>query len=441
MSVSVSVYVCLCLCLCPSVCVRHYIYIGIFICIHMSSITTCKITYEVAVYVVAATSRLHKIIGLFCRIQSLLQGSFAKETYNFKEPINRSHPISRSANWRLPWLSLQRSTYICVYICMHTPICEYAHLYMYIYINTYTRNSAIENLYIKYIALAGAVSRAARTRYFRECHCGGHMHIHACMYTFFYIHMRVYTHIVLFICIFVYVNVIHLIRRRRLSSCANSLFPWMPLWSTYAYMYICTYIYTYTYTYIHTYLHVHIHVGMCQRNPSHTQAPPLELRELAISLIATATVDIYIDIYIQRYIYIHTHTNMWISSHAQAPSLELRELAISVIATAAGASGEQFGSYFAPTMQHVLHCMQLQVCACVHVRLCLSVGLSVCLSVCLSVYLCLWLCLCWSWSWSWSCFAPTMQHVLRWMQLQVCVCVCVYVCVCVCVCVRVCICV
>ena len=34
-----------------------------------------------------------KMIGLFYRISSLLQGSFAKETYNFKEPTNRSHPI------------------------------------------------------------------------------------------------------------------------------------------------------------------------------------------------------------------------------------------------------------------------------------------------------------------------------------------------------------
>ena len=30
---------------------------------------------------------------LFCRILSLSQGSFAKETCNFKELINRSHPI------------------------------------------------------------------------------------------------------------------------------------------------------------------------------------------------------------------------------------------------------------------------------------------------------------------------------------------------------------
>jgi len=32
-------------------------------------------------------------MGLFCRIRSLLQGSFAKETYNFREPNKRSHPI------------------------------------------------------------------------------------------------------------------------------------------------------------------------------------------------------------------------------------------------------------------------------------------------------------------------------------------------------------
>jgi len=47
-------------------------------------------------YGVATISRLLKIIGLFCRISSLLLGSFAKETYYFKEPTSRSHPISVS---------------------------------------------------------------------------------------------------------------------------------------------------------------------------------------------------------------------------------------------------------------------------------------------------------------------------------------------------------
>ena len=42
---------------------------------------------------VATICRLLKIIGLFCRIQSLLQGSFVKETYSYKEPTNPSHPM------------------------------------------------------------------------------------------------------------------------------------------------------------------------------------------------------------------------------------------------------------------------------------------------------------------------------------------------------------
>ena len=44
-------------------------------------------------YGVATMSRLLKIIGVFCRISSLLYDSFAKDTYNFKEPTTRSHLI------------------------------------------------------------------------------------------------------------------------------------------------------------------------------------------------------------------------------------------------------------------------------------------------------------------------------------------------------------
>jgi len=45
-------------------------------------------------YGVASVSRIDKIIGFFCRMSSLLQGSFAKETCNFIDPANRSHPIA-----------------------------------------------------------------------------------------------------------------------------------------------------------------------------------------------------------------------------------------------------------------------------------------------------------------------------------------------------------
>ena len=41
----------------------------------------------------ATISRLLKIIDLFCRISSVLEGSFAKETYDFMEPTNCSHPV------------------------------------------------------------------------------------------------------------------------------------------------------------------------------------------------------------------------------------------------------------------------------------------------------------------------------------------------------------
>ena len=67
-------------------------------------------------YGVASISRPLKIIGLFRRISSLLWGSFAKETYNFKEPTNRSHPIWHDSHKRhdsfisLPRTSFDRKT-------------------------------------------------------------------------------------------------------------------------------------------------------------------------------------------------------------------------------------------------------------------------------------------------------------------------------------------
>jgi len=59
---------------------------------------------------VATIRRLLKNTDLVCRISSLLQGSFAKETCNFKEPTNRSHPISWSHGDRLSqhWVARDR---------------------------------------------------------------------------------------------------------------------------------------------------------------------------------------------------------------------------------------------------------------------------------------------------------------------------------------------
>jgi len=62
---------------------------------------------------VTTVSRIDSIIGLFCRILSLLLGSFAKETYNFIDPTNRSHPILTFSEW---WICMNMSMYIYMHI-------------------------------------------------------------------------------------------------------------------------------------------------------------------------------------------------------------------------------------------------------------------------------------------------------------------------------------
>ena len=52
-----------------------------------------------------ADQQILKIIGLFCRIWSLVQGSFAKGTYDFQEPTNRSHLIAGYRISRTQFLS------------------------------------------------------------------------------------------------------------------------------------------------------------------------------------------------------------------------------------------------------------------------------------------------------------------------------------------------
>ena len=105
-----------CICWCCIWCYIHilvlYTYIGVVYtygsCIHI------RISYGVA-----SISRFLTITGFFCRIQSLLQGSFAKETYHFKEPTNRSHPISCGYAFVYVYNTNgnERSVLLWVYIC------------------------------------------------------------------------------------------------------------------------------------------------------------------------------------------------------------------------------------------------------------------------------------------------------------------------------------
>ena len=85
-----------------------------YICASVDAVRGC-----VSCYGVATVSKIDKITGLFCRISSLLQGSFAKETYNFIDPTNQSHP---SCSWLRIMLRINRSLlhiYITILLHMH----------------------------------------------------------------------------------------------------------------------------------------------------------------------------------------------------------------------------------------------------------------------------------------------------------------------------------
>jgi len=102
--VCMSVHVCACVCMCVHVCVCVFEclcvswgYGAVDKAIFQKNVNKRPFCVRCFIYGVATDSRIDKITCLFCRIMSLLQDSFTKETYNFIDPTNRSHPISRVA--------------------------------------------------------------------------------------------------------------------------------------------------------------------------------------------------------------------------------------------------------------------------------------------------------------------------------------------------------
>ena len=69
-------------------------------------------------------SRLVKITGLFGEYRSLLQGSFAKETYTFKEPTHRSHPVSRPFGGSAAvWKFFEQGKLLTYKMCVYLLVC------------------------------------------------------------------------------------------------------------------------------------------------------------------------------------------------------------------------------------------------------------------------------------------------------------------------------
>jgi len=109
--VCVHVCVCTCVCVCVHVCVCDWcewqdpiasfgVCGGVCTCVRVCVCVYVCVCARARVWLMRIVNSRYKfwlsMIGLFWRISSVLQGSFAKETYNFKEPTNRSHPIVNS---------------------------------------------------------------------------------------------------------------------------------------------------------------------------------------------------------------------------------------------------------------------------------------------------------------------------------------------------------
>jgi len=188
-------------------------------------------------YEVATSSRLLKIIGLFCK-RALWQRRYsAKETCHFKEPTNRSHPIATNGLVALHH-GLKRRVTARDAQCLHICVCVYT------YINIYVHPHVCPLLIVAANGLTahGLTGRVAA----RDTQ---HLHI--------YIYVYIYIHIYIYIYIYIYIHTSH--------QWPDSPAPWSlhcSAWRT-APSYMCVYIYIYIYTYIFTYVCIHIYIHVC----------------------------------------------------------------------------------------------------------------------------------------------------------------------------------
>ena len=101
--------------------------------------------FDSAEYGIATKSRLLEIIGFFCKRALQKRRYSAKETYHFKEPTNRSHPIPVIYLYRLFFehfpkkeISGESGTYACEYAVIHVKICIHTQAFMCIHTRTFT---------------------------------------------------------------------------------------------------------------------------------------------------------------------------------------------------------------------------------------------------------------------------------------------------------------
>ena len=111
-------------------CVFAATYIHTHACIYVHTFTHIRITTQRCTFWqgVATISRLLKMIGLFCKRALEKRRYSAKETYNFKEPTNRSHPIfSHMQAPRHTHLRSYAQPHIYTHTCTHAIIYAHTH--------------------------------------------------------------------------------------------------------------------------------------------------------------------------------------------------------------------------------------------------------------------------------------------------------------------------
>ena len=200
--------------MCTHVCFTHT---------HTHSPYTCTKSY-VETYGVSTISRLLKNVGLFCRISSLLQGSFAKATCNFKEPTNRSHRIEEARRCVQDaehiYVRIDICTCVCACVCVCVYICAYlcVHMYMYVYASVCLCVCARVCLHVCVCILFFPRRRGVRggaavfARY--RAHLCAHPHLHICLrirvcmcmcmcaYTCVYVYVYLYTRVSVRLCVY-----------------------------------------------------------------------------------------------------------------------------------------------------------------------------------------------------------------------------------------------
>jgi len=117
--------------------------------LHIYILSSHEIATRIYIYGVATVRRIDYIIGLFCRISSLLQGSFAKKTNNLlMPPHSMPYVTSSSLKWLHPYMLISRDCYTYIYIYFSHVKLPHIYIYIYIYVYIYIYIYILPHIYM-----------------------------------------------------------------------------------------------------------------------------------------------------------------------------------------------------------------------------------------------------------------------------------------------------